>query len=87
MPTESQVIAFPIAPSLAVLMECKLNPKMIAAPRQRLRHGSRSDPKKTVCIKVRLSTMETPEGLNLANRGGRRQDLLRVSKRLLIRRS
>src|SRR5688572_7006884 len=88
MATESQVISFPIAPPPAVLLECNS-----AEPEDdrsaALSTVAMTDPgldlaKKTVCIKVRLSTMGNTRKVSTSQiEADADKALLRVSKFLL----
>src|ERR1051326_4764095 len=88
MATESQVISFPIAPPPAVPMECNSSEPEDhrSSP---LSTVAISDPgidlaKKTVCIKVRLSTMGNTRKVSTAQiEADADKDLLRVSKQLM----
>jgi hypothetical protein len=88
MATESQVISFSVTPPPTVLMECNS-----AAPAADTGNVASTlaitDPgldlaKKTVCIKVRLSTMGNTRKVSTAQiEADADKDLLRVSKRLV----
>ena len=88
MAIESQVIPFPLAPPPAVLMDCNSAQPEVdrSVP---LSTVALTDPgldlaKKTVCIKVRLSTMGNTRKVSTSQiEADADKDLLRVSKRLV----
>src|SRR5438094_3055855 len=88
MATESQVISFPIAPPPAVLMDCNSAEPEVdrIVP---LSTVAITDPgvdlaKKTVCIKVRLSTMGNTRKVSTSQiEADADKDLLRVTKYLV----
>jgi len=88
MATESQVISFPIALSPAVLMECnsseRENDRSAALSTVAITDPGLDLAKKTVCIKVRLSTMGNTRKVSTSQiEADADKDLLRVSKRLV----
>jgi len=88
MATESPVIPFPVAPPPAVLMKCNSSEpeddRSAALSTVAITDPGLDLAKKTVCIKVRLSTMGNTRKVSTSQiEADADKDLLRVSKRLV----